>query len=33
MAYIEYDPTRTDQARLMQAVERVGFRMGVPSLR
>ncbi len=33
MAYIEYDPTRTDQARLMQAVEQSGFRAGVPSLR
>jgi copper chaperone CopZ len=33
MAYIEYDPTRTDQARLMQAVVRAGFRVGVPSLR
>lgn len=33
MAYIAYDPTRTDQARLMQAVEQAGFRAGVPNLR
>jgi Cu+-exporting ATPase len=33
MAYIEYDPTRTNQARLIQAVERIGFQAGVPSLR
>jgi copper chaperone CopZ len=33
MSYVQYDPTRTDQAQLMQAVERAGFRAGVPSLR
>jgi len=33
MAYIEYDPALSDPDRLINVVERAGFRAGVPSLR
>jgi len=33
MAYIEYDPQLVDPDHLSKAVEHVGFRAGVPSLR
>jgi copper chaperone CopZ len=33
MAYVEYDPERVDKERMVKAVERAGFRAGVPSLR
>lgn len=33
MAYVEYDPARTNQERLAQAVERAGCGAGIPYLR
>lgn len=33
MAYIEYDPERTDPQRLVEAVNQTGFRAGTPYLR
>lgn len=33
MAYVTYDPRQVDPARLVQAIERAGFRAGVPSMR
>jgi copper chaperone CopZ len=33
MAYVEYDPQQVDNKYLVKAVERAGFRAGVPSLR
>jgi len=33
MAYVEYDPTQIDPEFLVAAVERAGFRAGVPCLR
>ena len=33
MAYVEYDSAQVDPGRLANAVERAGFRAGVPSLR
>jgi len=33
MAYVKYDPTLTEPAHLINAVEQAGFRVGVPSLR
>jgi copper chaperone CopZ len=33
MAYVEYDPVLSEPERLINVVERVGFRAGVPSLR
>ncbi len=33
MAYVEYDPVLSEPERLINVVERAGFRAGVPSLR
>ena len=33
MAYVEYDPALSDPNRLINVIEYVGFRAGVPSLR
>ena len=33
MAYVEYDPSLTDSDHLVAAIERAGFRAGVPSIR
>lgn len=33
MAYVEYDPTRTDPRQWIEPVERVGFRAGDPQER
>ena len=33
IAYVEYDPARTDPTHLVEAVRRVGFRTDEPSLR
>jgi copper chaperone CopZ len=33
MAYIEYDPARTNTDHLVAAVQHVGFRSGMPSFR
>ena len=33
MAYVEYDPSLTDSDHLVAAIERTGFRAGVPSIR
>ena len=33
MAYVEYDLSLTDSDRLVAAIERTGFRAGVPSIR
>lgn len=33
MAYVEYDSTLTDPTRLVQVIERAGFRSSVPGLR
>ena len=33
MAYVEYDPARSDPTGLIKAVEHAGFRAGVPSIR
>jgi len=31
MAYVQYDPERVDHEQLVKAVERAGFRVGLPS--
>ena len=33
MAYVEFDPARTTPEDLRTAIERVGFRVGSPSVR
>jgi copper chaperone CopZ len=33
MAYVEYDSSLTDSDHLVAAIERTGFRAGVPSIR
>ena len=33
MAYVEYDPARSEPDCLVKAVEHAGFRAGVPSVR
>ncbi len=33
MSYIEYDPSLTDSDLLVAAIERTGFRAGVPRIR
>lgn len=33
MAYVRYDPSLTDSEHLVAAIERTGFRAGVPSIR
>jgi hypothetical protein len=33
MAYVEFEPTRTELSRLVIAVEQAGFRAGQPTIR